>query len=127
MDIPSPPDPTPDAKLEMVVNITEEVAELPPGDEDSLELEVGQRAKEQNITRQAVHLYQGTRFPDHDPHSEMVLNELGFQLEETTLTPEEVFQLQRIIVAACREYNVPAREENVFVSAYVQVTVGGGP
>jgi len=115
--------PTPTAKLEIIVTFTQDVRELPPGHEDTIEASVSKKAREAGITPDPILVHQGVSRTVGAPMKPNTLDKMAFQLQETTISADQLPRLTRIIVNTCREFEVPAREENVLLSSYAPVTL----
>jgi len=123
MDLDIDPPPTPTAKLEIIVRFAQDIEELPPGLNDTIEASVSKKAREAGITPDPILVYQDVTLAVGDPMEPNTLNEMAFQLQETTISADQLPRLTRIIVDTCRDYEVPARQENVLLSSYAPVTL----
>jgi hypothetical protein len=117
------PPPTPTAKLEIIVRFVQDVEELPPGHEDTIQASVSKKAREAGITPDPIFVHQDVSMTFDEPLEPNTLNELAFQLEETTISADQLPRLTRIIVDTCRDFEVPASQENVLVSTYAPFTI----
>ena len=123
MDLDIDPPPTPTAKLEIVVTFDQEMVELPPSQVDTIEASVSKKAREAGITPAHIHVHQDVTMSVGEPMTPSTLNEVAFQLQETTISADQLPRLTRIIVDTCRDFEVPARQENVLLSSYAPVAL----
>jgi hypothetical protein len=117
------PPPTPTAKLEIIVTFVQDVEELSPGHEDTIQASVSKKAREAGITPEPIFVHQDVSIAFGEPMEPNALNELTFQLQETTISADQLPRLTRIIVDTCRDFEVPASQENVLVSTYAPLNI----
>jgi hypothetical protein len=48
---------------------------------------------------------------------------MAFQLEETTISADQLPRLTRIVVDTCRDFEVPASQEHVLVSTCAPLNI----
>lgn len=127
-DLPTPP--TPDAEFALIVTFPNDQKELDPSTEDTVEAAVAKKAREAGVTDSHVSVSQETARGSRNVMGggrviePPELNRLHFSFDEDMLSVSQLSQAQRIIVGTLREYEIPARDENVRVRAVAPIDLG---